>query len=495
MTVGSPPVRTSGIEEGSLYAALRAVTERSPDAPMVVGYDGAESPRGRLLQATDAIAASLGGHGASCRAVGLALDDPFTFVASYFAAAKLGLVIVLLDSDAAPEEMARLTAKFDLALLVRDGAAGSGSIEVEAVGTAPAGAPVPHHYGSTDFVVHCTSGSTGEPKGVVMSQAAVMERVRSWSREGELGPSDVVLCALPLWHGHGIDVLTLPSLLSGAKVVFTRGRRLTARGLAGIIEKHAVTVVSGLPVMYQMLVAAEGVDGAKLGSLRLALTGSAPISAGTQTQFRERFGLPLRQGYGLGEIGVITYDGKDAGPGTIGLPMPGIEWRLDPVGAYDGRGRICELWVRGPSLARGYYRDAAAEAEMFVDGWLRTHDLVVEEPDGWFIRGRRSSFINVSGNKVAPLEVETALRTCDGVVDCAVAGVPDGEGGEQIAALVVAGPGCAVESVRRQMGARMLPHQLPQKYTFTATVPRTPVGKTDHEAVKRLIEGVGAPTG
>ncbi|MFE0171808.1 class I adenylate-forming enzyme family protein [Streptomyces sp. NPDC059002] len=495
MTAGSHPAKAGGTEEGALYSALRAVTGRGPDAPAVVGYDGVARSRGRLLQAADAIAASLGGHGPSRRAVGLAVDDPFTFVASYFAAAKLGLVVVLLDGDAAPEELARLAAKFDLSLLIRDGAAGSGSIEAEAVGTAPAGAPAPHDYRPTDFVVHCTSGSTGEPKGVVMSQAAVMERVRSWSQEGELRPSDVVLCALPLWHGHGIDVLTLPSLLSGAKVVFTRGRQLTARGLAGLVARHAVTVVSGLPVMYQTLVAAEGVDGAKLGSLRLALTGSAPIGADTQARFRERFGLPLRQGYGLGEIGVITYDGKDAGPGSIGLPMPGIEWRLDPVDPSEGPGGICELWVRGPSLARGYYRDAAAEAEMFVDGWLRTHDLVVEEPDGWFIRGRRSSFINVSGNKVAPLEVETALRACDGVVDCAVAGVPDGEGGEQIAALVVAGPGRTVESVRRQMGARMLPHQLPQKYTFAATVPRTPVGKTDHEAVRRLIEGVGAPTG
>ncbi|MGN5376716.1 class I adenylate-forming enzyme family protein [Streptomyces lasalocidi] len=351
-----------------------------------------------------------------------------------------------------------------------------------------------YSYLPTDFVVHCTSGSTGEPKGIVMSQAAVMERVNSWAGEAGLGPSDVVLCALPLWHGHGIDVLTLPGLLRGAKVVFTRGAHLTGRGLARVIADHAVTFVSGLPVMYQMLVAADRVDPSMLGSLRFALTGSAPVTVDTQARFGERFGLPLRQGYGLGEIGIITYDADNAGPGTIGLPLPGIEWRLEPVDAFDGEEQICELLVRGAALARGYYRDPAAESAMFVDGWLRTHDLVVARPEGWFVRGRTSTFINVTGNKVAPIDVETALRRCDGVIDCGVVGVPDGEGGEQVAALVVTDSGCDPASVRRQVAAHLLPYQLPQTYRFAAALPRTPVGKTDYEAVKRIVRDEDART-
>ncbi|MDX3228672.1 class I adenylate-forming enzyme family protein [Streptomyces sp. ME19-01-6] len=485
-------VRTGETEIRPLYPALRAVAMRAPDAPAVVGFDGTALAYGQLLETTDAVAEALSGSVRSARVVGLALDDPLTFVAAYFAAAKLGLVIVLLDSRAAPEETARLAAKFDLDVLVRDGAAGSGSIAVEAIGTAGRGAAMSHEYLPADFVVHCTSGSTGEPKGIVMSQPAVMERVRSWSHHGELRPSDVVLCALPLWHGHGIDVLTLPSLLSGAKVVFARGAHLTARGLARMIDAHAVTIVSGLPVMYHMLVEADGVDRSMLGSLRLALTGSAPISADTQVKFREQFGLPLRQGYGLGEIGIITYDAAYAGPGTIGLPLSGIDWRLEPVEMPDGESQVFELLVRGPSLARGYYRDPAAEATMFVDGWLRTHDLVAVRPDGWFIRGRKSTFINVTGNKVAPTEVEMALRKCDGVIDCAVVGVPDGECGERVAALIVSGAAGDPETVRRQVGAHLLPHQFPQTYTFAATVPRTPVGKIDYEAVRRIIHSDGA---
>ncbi|MEU7582062.1 class I adenylate-forming enzyme family protein [Streptomyces sp. NPDC041068] len=474
-----------------VYAALRAVAEAAPDAPAMVGHDGTVTSYGRLLEAVDTHAESLGGAAGARPVVGLAVDDPLTFVAAYFAAAKVRYVAVLLDSRATPEEQARLAAKFDLDLLV-----GEGGVEPVAGGSGD-GSRRPHAYRPDDFVVHCTSGSTGVPKGIVMSQAAVMERVRSWSLEGELTSSDVVLCALPLWHGHGIDVLALPTFLNGAKAVFTRGGQLTARGLARVIQKHAVTIVSGLPVMYQMLVAADGVDRAALGSLRLALTGSAPISADTQARFGERFGLPLRQGYGLGEIGIITYDAKNTGPGTIGLPISGIDWRFDPGGTdgTDSTDGGSELLVRGPALARGYYRDPEAEAAMFVDGWLRTHDLVVAEPDGWFIRGRKSTFINVTGNKVAPIEVETALRACEGVADCAVVGLPDGEGGEQIAALVVGDATCDPNAVRQQMGARMLPYQLPQKYAFAASLPRTPVGKTDYEAVKRVVRGgAGART-
>ncbi|GHE37986.1 hypothetical protein GCM10018785_04480 [Streptomyces longispororuber] len=498
-TAGAP---VAGAADGHpLYTALRAVAEARPAAPAIVSHDSAVTSYGQLLRAVDAGAEALAG---ARHVVGLAADDPCAFVAAYFAAARLRRVAVLLDSGVPAAETARSAAAFDLDVLVRDGAGGPGSLTVEPVaakGTGGAGGArsrAPHAYAPTDFAVHCTSGSTGTPKGIVMSQDAVMARVRSWSREGRLAPSDVVLCPLPLWHGHGIDVLTLPSLLSGATVVFTRGAQLTARGLARLVHTHGVTVVSGLPVMYQTLVAADGVDPSLLGSLRLALTGSAPVAAGTQARFGERFGLPLRQGYGLGEIGVITYDARNTGPGTIGLPLPGIEWRLEPVdGTREGPlaeepGRLCELLVRGPALARGYYRDPDAEAEMFVDGWLRTHDLVVVEPDGWYIRGRTSTFINVTGNKVAPTEVETALRTCDGVVDCAVAGVPDGEGGERVAALVVGGAGCEQGGVRRQLGARLLPYQLPQTYVFAAALPRTPVGKTDYAAVERILRGTEA---
>ncbi|MFF5037381.1 AMP-binding protein [Nocardia salmonicida] len=468
----------------SLYSNLRHIAVQQPDAPALVGFDGAVTSYSRLLETVDTIAESLDMAAYSGRVFGLAVDDPLGFVATYFAAADRDLVIVLLDGRSIPTDLERSTAKFDVDFLLRDGDTGSGSIRVEEVGAEGRRA---HAYHSSDFVVHCTSGSTGEPKGIVMTQAAVAARVQSWRHESALRPTDVVLCALPLWHGHGIDVLTLPTLLSGATVVFTRGSHLTARGLARAIHDHAVTIVSGLPVMYQMLVGAQGVGASMLSSLRLALTGSAPISADTQARFIERFDLPLRQGYGLGEIGIIAWDADYAGPGMIGLPLPDIEIRLEPD-ECDSTPAF-ELLVRGPSLARGYYRDPDAEQATFADGWLRTHDLVGVEPRGWSVRGRKSTFINVTGNKVAPIEVENALRACEGVADCAVVGVDDGTGGEQVAALIVADGPREAEAIRRRVARQLRPYQLPQLYLFADAVPRTAVGKTDYKTVRRVVGG------
>ncbi|GGV01121.1 hypothetical protein GCM10010495_10180 [Kitasatospora herbaricolor] len=488
---------------GRLYTAFRAVALAAPRAPAVVTPDGAVSSYGSLLAAVEAAAGRLAAPAdtgapapAGREALGLAVGDPGTFVALYLAAAKLGIVTVLLDSRLPGPELAREAARFDVARLAVDEGSAPGSFELRPVADAPRHrALVLDGYRDEDFVVHCTSGSTGEPKGIVMTQEAISARVRYWSSDLELTPADVVLCALPLAHCHGIDVLTLPALLSGATVVFARGHELTARGLARRIAEHRVTVTSGLPVMYRMLTAARGVPASSLAGLRLAISGSAPLPVDTQRAFLERYGLPLRQVYGLSEIGVICFDRAYAGAGSIGLPVTGVEWRLVPVaGEGDGSEPLHELHVRGPALARGYYRDPAATAEMFEDGWLLTGDFVRAEPDGWHVRGRRSGFINVAGSKVGPLEVEAALRDCPGVLDSAVVGVPDPASTERVAALVVTGDGFDPGAVRRRLGERLLPHQLPQRYEFAPALPRTPLGKTDYAAVRRLMHDEGFDT-
>ncbi|MFF9818658.1 class I adenylate-forming enzyme family protein [Streptomyces sp. NPDC014006] len=474
-----------------LYAGFRAVALAAPHAPAMIGHDGATSSYATLLEAVDAAAEHLTARLGDGEVLGLAADDPFTFVSVYLAAAKLGIVTVLLDSALSAGELERSAVKYDLAWLAvdRQSEPVPGAFELRPTGDAArqqrqeAGTG----YADDDFVVHCTSGSTGEPKGIVMSQAAITARVRFWGAELELSSADVVLCALPLAHCHGIDVLTLPTLLTGATVVFARGRHLTARGLARTIEQHGVTLMSGLPVMYQMLTGARGVPAASLSTLRTVISGSAPLAVSTQRQFLERYGIPLRQVYGLSEIGVICFDKAYAGGGSIGRPIAGVEFRLEPVPTGPGNETLYELYVRGPALARGYYRDPGATAEMFEDGWLRTRDFVQVEPDGWFVRGRQSNFINVAGNKVGPLEVEAALRECPGVREGSVVGIPDPETTERIAALIVTDQDFELGAVRRHLGERLLSYQLPQRYEITSALPRTPLGKIDYAAVKRLM--------
>ncbi|MDO1486857.1 acyl--CoA ligase [Rhodococcus rhodochrous] len=483
-TVGKAPE-----DHGDLYAGFQTVALAAPHAPAVIRHDGTTSSYEALLDAVDAAAERLTAELHHGDVLGLAVEDPFTFVALYLAAAKLNVVTVLLDSQLSAQEREHSAAKYDLGMLAVDhgrlGRPGSFLLE-----------PVPdadlHRarsgYAPEDFVVHCTSGSTGKPKGIVMSQEAITARIRLWGSELDLTHADVVLCALPLSHCHGIDVLTLPTLLSGATVVFAQGSQLTGRGLARCIETHGITVMSGLPVMYQMLTAARGVPAMALRTLRLAISGSAPLRESTQKKFLEQYGLPLRQVYGLSEIAIICFDKAYVGNGSIGLPIAGVEYRLESVSDDDAESdHVHELYVRGPGLARGYYRDPDATAEMFEDGWLRTRDLVLAEPDGWYILGRQSTFINVAGNKVGPLEVEAALRQCSGVLDCAVVGVTDSRSTEQIAALLVTGQRFDLSTVRRQLGELLLSYQLPQRYEIAAALPRTPLGKTDYAAVRQRM--------
>ncbi|MFD5770254.1 class I adenylate-forming enzyme family protein [Streptomyces sp. NPDC127049] len=494
MSQRAPAVGVESVPEdhGALYTTFLAAALAAPHAPAVVGLDGAVSSYGTLLDAVETAADRLAAELGEGDVLGLAVGDPVVFVALYLAAAKLHVVTVLLDSRLSERERERSSARFDLTRLAVDAPGPDGgpdAFRLDPVpdATGPRGG-TGEGYLPGDFVVHCTSGSTGEPKGIVMSQAAVAARVRLWSGELALTASDVVLCALPLSHCHGIDILTLPGLLNGATVVFARGDRLTGRGIARLVETRGVTVVSGLPVMYRMLTSARGVPAAALRTLRLAVSGSAPLGTSTQEAFLERYGLPLRQVYGLSEIGAICFDRGYVGQNSIGTPIAGVEHRLEPVdGGGTGTEDLRELWVRGPALARGYYRDPAQTAEMFEDGWLRTHDLVRADEDGWYVLGRRSGFINVAGHKVGPLEVEAALRECPGVLESAVVGVPDPRTTERIAALLVVDRDADLDAVRRQLGRRLLPHQLPQRYERAAALPRTPLGKTDYAAVRELM--------
>lgn len=464
----------------ALAARVDELARSTPDAVAVVTRDDETWTYAELRGAVDAATERLADVTAPRAVVGIAVAHPATFLALYLAVARLDLVAVLLDSRLPADDLAAEVARLDVDHVAVDAVGPRGGFALRD-GRSVGG---PHHYLPGDFVVHSTSGSTGGSKGIVMSQAAIEARVRLWSATLALSAEDVVLCALPLAHCHGIDVLALPTLMSGGTVVFAAAARLTGRGLERRIERHAVTVISGLPLMYQLLTDRPASRGDALRSLRLAISGSAPLAVETQHAFQERYAVPLRQVYGLSEIGVICFDAAATGDGSVGLPIDGVEWRLEPVGD------LLELYVRGPALARGYYRDPEATADMFVDGWLRTHDLLRRGPDGWFVRGRRSTFINVAGSKVGPLEVEAALASCTGVVDGAVVGLPDPVCTEVVAALVAVDASFRLDVLRRELGERLLPHQLPSRVEVTSAVPRTPLGKTDYASVRRQLERV-----
>ena len=350
-----------------------------------------------------------------------------------------------------------------------------------------------------DALLLFTSGTTGQPKGVGLTHANLAANlhallVQTW----RMTEDDRLLHALPPHHLHGLALGLYGTLFTGGAAVLLE-RFDPAVVLAGLSAQR-ISVFMGVPTMYHRMVETEG-DFA-LDSVRLCISGSAPLSVETFRRFEARFGHRIVERYGLTETAINTSNPIDGErrAGTVGTALPGIE-----VGVFDAtahrplpHGESGEIRVRGPNVFRGYWRNPAATAEAFRDGWFRTGDMGVLDADGYLtIDGRMKELIIVGGTNVTPGEVEAALEPEAGVREVAVAGVPDADLGETVAAFVVPQDGedpAALEARLRQRVERDLaPYKRPRRYRFLDEIPRNAMGKVERGklvALGREAEGV-----
>jgi long-chain acyl-CoA synthetase len=251
------------------------------------------------------------------------------------------------------------------------------------------------------------------------------------------------------------------------------------------IKDRKVTVVAGAPPMFAAMADLPRVGPEDLATVRLALTGAAPLPPEVASEFEERFHIPLRQGYGLTEASpVVTtsvLDGRPR-PYSIGRVVPGVEVRLvDEEGEDALEGDAGEIWVRGPNVFAGYWEDADATAHAKTDdGWLRTGDVAVADDDGYlYLIDRAKDLIIVSGFNVYPAEVEDALITHPGVRDVAVVGVTHPHSGETVKAFVVANDGVHLDEDQliEFAGKRLARYKCPTKITFVDEIPHGLGGK------------------
>lgn len=270
-----------------------------------------------------------------------------------------------------------------------------------------------------------TSGTTGAPKGAVLSHANVLANSRSLQCTWRWEPDDRLVHCLPLFHGHGLCAALYTSLLVGSSVVL-----LPAFDPAAVCEAasdHRASMFFGVPTMYHRLAASGRVG--ELRRLRLAVSGSAPLAASLHGRMRDD-GVDVLERYGMTET-LLTisnpYEGERRA-GTVGFPFPGIE-----VDVPDGG----EILVRGPHVFRGYLDRPAATAEVFTDGWFRTGDMA-EVDDGYVrVLGRAGDVVISGGYNVYPAEVEDVLLRHHAVAEVAVTGTPSDEWGEVVTAWVV----------------------------------------------------------
>lgn len=494
---------------------LASIIEDNP-ADAVALVDGHSSlTYGELREQVASARAALvaAGVGDGDRVAVLAPNRVETVVA-LLAVLGVGAAAVPLNPQSPPAELARELSMTDVAGVVgaSDDATAGGARRIE-LGRSAAppveAAPVVEREGHHPAVLVFTSGTAGAPRAAVLTHGNLLANLDQVARVADLDrrPDDVTLGLLPLFHVFGLNVVLLPALRAGGRVVLVDDVDL-ARVVALVVE-HGVTLLTGPPTVWSALASLpddavpRGLAAADaLATVRLAASGAAALPASVAARVRERFGLVVHEGYGLTETSpvVATSAGTDAPVGSIGRPLPGVEVRLlDEHGDDVLVGDVGHLHVRGPNVFAGYWGDDEATASVLTaDGWLRTGDLAVVDDDGHlFLVDRAKDLIIVSGFNVFPAEVEEVLLEHPTVADAAVRGRPSERTGEAVVADVVprGDPPADVDAwfdeLVDHVAARLSRYKCPTELRVVDAIPRGLGGKVQ----RRLLTGGGEPPG
>ncbi|MEU4317619.1 long-chain fatty acid--CoA ligase [Nocardia fluminea] len=499
----------------NLATILREARNADPAAPcLLLGHrtlsyadvDDESSRFARGLRANDFRAGTV---------LAVSLPNCTEFVIAYFGALKAGVTLMPLNPLLTARELAfHLSDSEAVAILthhdsvaeVVEAARSVGDIELFVVPRA-AGGPVP--LGTKPFaallcaevddfenahgditptsaddlaVLLYTSGTTGSPKGAALSHFQLyMNCTISMDITG-IGRDDVVLAALPMFHVFGLSGTLNGAVRAGAALSVVT--KFAADTVLAVMARDGVSVMLGVPTMYFALLAADA-TGCNLSRLRIACSGGAPMPAKVLTEFENRFGVTVVEGYGLSETASSATVNRpdDRRFGSVGKPIWGIQVRVvDEEGNSlpAGPEHVGEIVLAGHNVISGYYRRPDATQAAFTDGWFRTGDLGYLDRDGYlFIVDRKKDMVIRGGYNVYPREVEEVLYTHPAVAEAAVIGIPDERLGEEVHAVValkpdsVADPGDIIDFCRQRLAA----YKYPRAIRIINELPKGPSGK------------------
>jgi malonyl-CoA/methylmalonyl-CoA synthetase len=478
---GVDPAEIDLLAEGSLPRAWARAWARSPARPVVRDPGGRWLTGADLLAGSEAVATRLAAAGVR-PGDRVLLSGPASgdLVVAHAAALRAGYVVVPVNAAYSRRELSVIMTDAEprAAILGDERLRGwasdlDPSLAVTGVDVSlPAEGAVPplDRTGPEDpALLPYTSGTTGAPKGALLSHGNLLASAEALRLAWRWTEQDRLILCLPLFHMHGLGVGLHGTLLAGAQAVLLE-RFDVDRVLAAASDEQA-TMFFGVPTMYARL--ADANDVAALAHLRLCVSGSAALPAALHDRFRHRTGQAVLERYGMTETVMLVsnpYEG-DRRPGTVGIPLPGVEVRL-----ADG---TSEIEVTGPNIFAGYWNRSDASTEAFTsDGWFRTGDIGAVDESGYLsIVGRAKELIITGGYNVYPREVEEVLRSHESIIDAAVVGTPSEEWGETVTAYVEATPNFDPDQVLSWAADQLAPYKRPRAIHRVDALPRNALGK------------------
>lgn len=458
----------------NIAASVELGSRLYPDRPALV-FEGQSITYARLDELASGEAARL--RAAGMRRgdrVALCLPNTPQFVASYLGALKLGCIVVSVNPTLADEEIRFILEDSGALQVIRDAdlwrEAGRPATEVAALDM----------VSDDPAVIAYTSGTTGFPRGATLSHGNVIFVAESKRRYLGIRPEDRMILFLPLFHCFGQNAILNAGLCAGATLVlqraFDKDRVLDA------IARERVSMVCAVPANF--IVLHEAASPGMVRGVRYWMSAAAPLPLEVETRWREKFGQPIYQGYGLTETSPFaSYNHETAHrQGSIGAAIEGVEMAV--VDVADGRflppGEQGEIVVKGPNVMLGYWNRPEETREAIRDGWFHTGDIGRFDAEGYFfIEDRLKDMVIVGGYNVYPAEVENALYRHPAVREAAAFGVPDPVLGERVRAAVTLKPGCAATEAELIARCRtsLAEYKLPTAIDFVAELPKCRAGK------------------
>ena len=430
--------------------------------------------------------------------VGLLLPSSAGFVASFYGTLLAGKSVVPINFLLGEREIAHVIENSGIDTVVTipllAGKLAGGALKIvdltQLPKTPPAIAPkLPQRAADDMAVLMYTSGTSGLPKGVVLTYGNLQSDVDGCIEAAALQKKHRFLGIIPLFHGFGMTATMLAPVQLGSQTVYQA--RFSPASAVEAVRKHQASIVFGVPSMFGAMLRVKDASAADFGHIYTVISGGEPLPAALRQAFPARFGVPIHEGYGLTETSpVVSLNTPQANrAGSVGRPLASVKVKIvDDQGCPVQRGSSGEVLLAGPMIMKGYYNlPAETAAALTADGYLRTGDLGMIDGDGYlFITGRKKELIIVAGEKVTPREVEDVLLSHPGVAEAAVIGRKDPTRGEAVVAFVVLRPEQPTrpEEIRAFCRDKGLPQfKVPRDVMVVEQLPRSPTGKV----LKRVL--------